>query len=271
MNVVISDDMRYLESLACDVMIQAGQSNALGYGEGGVKYSPVDEAIFAYPEFTMEDKVHPIYSGRVFVTHDCENAPVKTGNFASGFVPHYIKHDLAHGRKLLIIQTGVGGTGFARNHWGLGDVIYKKTVELTEWAMALNKENRFKAILWHQGELDAVENYGWSREKRYETHLENVCKLIRDLRARFGQVPFICGNFSKVWRDKNPDTTAAIADAMREACCKEKMAAFVDTDDLLDNDSYVHNGDDIHFCRESLKILGERYYAAYNRIMCKRQ
>lgn len=270
MDTVIVDDLRYLENLACDVMIQAGQSNALGYGQGGEKYTPIDEAIFVYPEFTMEDKVHPIYSGKVFVTHDCENAPPKTGNFASGFAPNYVKNDLASGRKLLIIQTGIGGTGFARNHWGLNDVIYQKTVELIEWALALNKENRFKGILWHQGELDAVENYGWTKEKRYETHLENLCKLIRDLRARFGDVPFICGNFSKVWRDKNLETTTAISNAMKEACRVEGNSDFVETDDLKENDSVVHNGDDIHFCRESLKILGERYYQSYYKLTRKK-
>ena len=268
MNTVITDDLRYLQSLACDVIIQAGQSNALGYGQGGIKYTPVDEALFAYPEFTMEDKVHPIYTGKVFVTHDCENAPPKTGNFASGFVPYYIKNNLVQGRKVLIIQTGVGGTGFARNHWGLEDIIYQKTVELIEWAMSLNKANKFKAILWHQGELDAVENYGWSREKRYETHLENVRKLIRDMRSRFGQAPFICGDFSQAWRVKNPETTAAIVDAMREACRLERNAAFVETDGLLENDAVVQNGDDIHFCRESLKVLGERYYDCYRQLIC---
>ena len=43
-------------------------------------------------------------------------------------------------------------------------------------------------------------------------------------------------------------------------------AGFVETSDLLSNNQKTQNNDDIHFCRESLHILGHRYYDAFEKI-----
>ncbi len=40
-------------------------------------------------------------------------------------------------------------------------------------------------------------------------------------------------------------------------------AGGVETAGLLSNKQKVGNGDNIHFCREALRILGERYFAQY--------
>ena len=46
-------------------------------------------------------------------------------------------------------------------------------------------------------------------------------------------------------------------------------SAFVQTSDLLSNNQKIQNGDDIHFCREALYILGQRYFEAFKEIFLK--
>ena len=56
---------------------------------------------------------------------------------------------------------------------------------------------------------------------------------------------------------------------MKKVIAENPNCAFIETDTLSSNDEIFHNGDDIHFCRESLHILGRRYFAEYNRIIGK--
>ena len=42
-----------------------------------------------------------------------------------------------------------------------------------------------------------------------------------------------------------------------------EKAAFVETADLPSNNQKTGNGDDIHFCRESLHVLGQRYFEKF--------
>ena len=43
--------------------------------------------------------------------------------------------------------------------------------------------------------------------------------------------------------------------------------AYVETADLRSNDQKTGDGDEIHFCREDLRELGHRYYAAFAKQM----
>ena len=49
---------------------------------------------------------------------------------------------------------------------------------------------------------------------------------------------------------------------------QEQGGAFVLTGDLPSNNEDTQSGDGIHFCRESLHILGKRYFMAYAHV-CK--
>lgn len=62
---------------------------------------------------------------------------------------------------------------------------------------------------------------------------QQLASMIRDVRVRYGtELPFIAG-------------------------------------DLLSNNQKTGNGDDIHFCREALYVLGRRYFSAYKDV-CKK-
>lgn len=276
----------------CDIIVMAGQSNCEGNGLGGTPYAPIEDVYFARPEHTMLDlgggeKIACRYTGRMDVSLDCEElsggmtesrvaaagrfSPIgvagKCGNLAAGFVPEYAKHYLSGDRKLLVVLAAVGGTGFAHPHWGLGDRCYLKMLECVDWALSLNKGNRVVGLLWHQGEHDSYVNENRDAEQCRLSYEKNIGRLLRDFRERYGCVPFVAADFVPQWRAGNPIATAAVAQGTRDVCAAEGRAAFIGTDDLLDNAHAFPCNDNIHFCRDSLAILGKRYFDAFDEIM----
>ena len=72
----------------------------------------------------------------------------------------------------------------------------------------------------------------------------------------------IAGGFCDEWYWKNKTQSDAVLQAIRETV-ESFGGAFVETQGLLSNNQKTGNGDDIHFCRESLHILGKRYFEAF--------
>ena len=80
-------------------------------------------------------------------------------DFALTFAEEYVKAGyLQKGRKVLIIRTAVGATCFYKKDWGVGGRLYVKLMEILDYALKLNKNNKIVAFLWHQGESDALDH-----------------------------------------------------------------------------------------------------------------
>ena len=84
------------------------------------------------------------------------------------------------------------------------------------------------------------------------------------------ELPMIGGDFCHDWKGKNADACAPIVEAIRDVFL-EMGGAFVDTQGLRSNwtAGVPHpqkRADEVHFCRESLYELGERYYAAFTEL-----
>lgn len=72
------------------------------------------------------------------------NAP---GDFALTFAEKYIEYGfLQEERKLLIVRGAIGGTGFMKKHWCVQDIVYKKMIEMTDYALMSSPENRVVAF-----------------------------------------------------------------------------------------------------------------------------
>ncbi len=237
-----------------DIIIQAGQSNSEGYGFGNVPdpYQPNERVWYLNGDFTIQTAMEkPINNGL-------------QSNFALSFAREYINSArLEEGRKLLILRTAVGGTGFSDNHWKAEDDLYQRMLEMIRTALSLNPENRLIALLWHQGETDAVNHM------TFDYYREHISYLIGSVREAFGvpALPFIAGDFVHDWKSQNEEICAPIISALRDVCCSEN-SAFVESDGLDSNreDGYPHPlgwSDDIHFCRRAIYELGRRYYAAF--------
>lgn len=248
-----------------DIFIQAGQSNADGWGQGSVAQEYVPDSRVLY--LTGSDPLLPEYDPNapyeITVAQErcclINGKMEKVGDLALTFAKEYIERDcLEPDRKLLIVRSAVGGTGFLNNHWEMDAPLYKRMLDMTDYVLSLNPENRLMGLLWHQGEHEVV---GGNPPQRYHAQLLALLDSVRN-RYQCPQLPFICGGFCDEWARKTPVGCEAITRVIRDVAA-EREGIFVETGDLLSNNQKFGNGDDIHFCRESLQILGHRYFEAY--------
>ena len=133
-------------------------------------------------------------------------------------------------------------------------------MQMTSDALSLSEDSRIVAMLWHQGETDAIFS------QSYDAYRGSLTALLSAFRGRFGLVPFVCAGFVPLWISRNRAVCEPILRAQRDICAASPLCAFVESDGLLSNDEAVKNGDDIHFCRESLNLLGARYFEAFSRL-----
>lgn len=252
-----------------DIIIQAGQSNSEGYGLGPVEkeYIPTDKVWYldAPKRVTaLPDRMDVVYFDEppvLKIADEVEGENGKVGNFGLTFCEEYIKAGrLEEGRALLIIRAGIGGTGFWRKEWGVGRILYNKLVELVDYALAMDNDNRVVAFLWHQGEHDAAEG---NPPKQFAASLKEQMLAIR---TRYGNMPIVAGDFVNDWKSKNLEKCEPIVEKIREVVTECGRGAFVETADLPSNDQNTGNGDDIHFCRQSQHILGRRYFEAFKNL-----
>ncbi len=260
-----------------DIIILGGQSNAEGTGLGPttVPYE-TDERIetlrdggkYGYEEQadgTMKYFVTEPYTFVTEIARERNDGQSDYGMFVLTFAKKYVESGLLeNGRKLLIINGTSGGTGFAGKQWGLGNVLHERLIKMMNEARK-SDDDRYVAFLWHQGEHDAFENAEINADKRREIYRADLAATVNAVRseARENELPFIAGEFVSEWKDKNAVACDAVIAATADVCKTLGNGRVVKASDLPSNNQTVGNGDDIHFCRESLRILGERYFDAY--------
>ncbi len=180
------------------------------------------------------------------------------------------KKTMDEGRKLMVVLSAVGGTGFIFKQWGVGNKLYTRLTDMVDLALAFNPENRIVALLWHQGENDAVES-GDDLKADYDRYHEVFMEQMNDFRSRYSkfQFPIITGEFVNDWADKpeNKAKTDNIERCIRDCVDELPMTAMVSSEGLLSNDQEIGGGDDIHFGKKSAKELGLRYFAAYEELV----
>ena len=272
-------DKIYTE-MGYDIIVVAGQSNAVGNGAGEDDYVfEPQEKIYelcgeynAYVSGTGEDA--KIVVDRISSKYFVRLAKDKVGsawnvfdNFALRFADKYRENNLYETRKVLIVQTAISGTGFAKEHWGVGDVLYERMCNMVSYALSIEGENRVVAFLWHQGEHDVEANANFSYNQRKDFYYNKLNQMLTDFRKEFGQVPFVCAGYTSQFCEKYSAQSQAVYEAINEVVRKNRKTAFVsNTSDLLSNDEKVSNGDIYHFCKQAQTILGERYYEKWVRI-----
>lgn len=252
---------------AFDIIVVAGQSNAQGCGVGEEynEYLPTSAVWQLEQPLTAEHKPETVvvnFIGKpvLSVAEEKRENNCKIGNFAFSFAREYVDGGLLKkDRKLLIIRFGIGGTGFKKGQWGLNDQVYLKMLETIDYALSMNTENRLTAFLWHQGEHDAFE------KNDPDVFEKQLYDMIMSVRARYSvpTLPFIAGDFVQDWKKKNLTDCIPIVDKIKNVINQIGNSAFVETAGLQSNDEKNANGDDIHFCREALYELGERYFHAF--------
>lgn len=238
-----------------DIIIQGGQSNAEGCGIGSVDnpYQPCSEILMMESDGAIKTAEENIWEGNTI------------GNFAFSFANRYVNDGrLRSGRKLLILKSAVGGTSFYAKRWGLKDDLFLRMTEMLKASLAMNSDNRAVAFLWHQGESD-------TQLPDRDIHYRNLTALVKSVRQTASQkdLPFIAGDFVPLWYKDNEEICKPIVTAIRDVCSDIGNAAFVETEGLQSNSEKVGNDDTIHFSREALYQLGERYYDEFCKLCMK--
>ena len=138
-------------------------------------------------------------------------------------------------------------------------------MEMIRTALALNPENRLVALLWHQGETDAI------CKATYEQHYSHLSTLLSLVRTTFDvpKLPFIAGDFVQQWKLANIELCTPVVDAMRAVCQDTDFCGFVESDGLESNAQACldpilgKQNDTIHFSRASLIELSRRYFEKF--------
>ena len=244
-----------------DILIQAGQSNAEGYGFGPIDepYQPDGRVWYLNGDFTITPAAEKVTGNEI------------QSNFALPFAGEYLRKGyLREGRNLLILRTAVSGTGFLDNHWKPEDDLFLRMMEMIRTALTLNPDNRLAALLWHQGETDAIENAS------YDVHYGHLLTLVRLVREEFGvpALPFLAGDFVHHWKNDHIDICTPVVDAIRAVCTDCGHGKFIETDGLLSNLQELQRNplgweDPIHFSRKAIYDLGKRYFAAFEELVEK--
>ena len=268
-----------------DVIVLAGQSNAEGNGIKKDKTEFLSDNVYQIVDKnyiglkTLDNGkvvIDMVYPTEIVFEKAHERPDGKGGSladFSETFAKRYMEDGrLKNGRKVLIVKTAVGGTGFARHEWGIGSPLYERLNYMLDYALGLNAENRIVAFLWHQGEHDAFENAQLNNAERYDFYYKNFVAQIEDFRKKYGvNIPVIAGEFVDDYAEKseNKNNCDVVESALYAATDDIKKAKTVSSKGLLSNDETFHNGDNAHFCAESLYEFGKRYYSAFSEIVGK--
>jgi hypothetical protein len=244
-----------------DIILLAGQSNAQGSGFG-----PCEE------EYEKDGDILRMNGSRKYDNGWIVDFPFEISieipdshgrdDLSLSFAHEYKKAGfLGEGRKILLVHTALGGTAFATGHWKVGDYLYKRMLYMLDCALNMNSENRLVTLLWHQGESDALNgNVG-------EEYNRQLSALFCAVRKRCeGNLPIITGDFVQTWKPRHPEECALIENQIKSVT-DAFGGIFVNTEGLPSNHEVGAKDEDrIHFCRNSLHILGKRYFEAFKKI-----
>jgi len=177
---------------------------------------------------------------------------------AVGPVDEFVRRYLADhpGESVGVVPCAVGGSPFSS--W---DPPPKGPRKGANYAAALARakiaqaNGRFVAILWHQGETDAAK--AKDETALNDAYPKDVARMMTALRAELGEgdVPVIAGEIGR-WMRPDGDHAARINPGIGKIPSLLSNAAVVSSEGLANQDRH-------HFDREGQRILGGRYYEAF--------
>jgi len=190
---------------------------------------------------------------------------------------------LPPGHGVVIISTGVGGTGFHDHNWGApnGTLLLRSvynTQQLFQFLpSSLGGSATLHSMLWHQGELDAGDN-GAAYQATYCTYLmDDLSNMIDYVREKIptasSATPFLDGGLLPFWEDKISGTSnvqRAIYSLNSSRACTgtadSRVFADLTPDGRPNGDPNYRSGVSglvIHFDATQAFFMGFQYWRAY--------
>lgn len=257
------------------VIILAGQSNAVGYGSNANQlppelYAPQTDVLFWYEEGPYNSIHNPswrISSGGQFVPLRYQTDAVfgTFGGIQNGFGPEIkLGRDAqdAPGWNVAILKFAINATSLAVD-WDpdTGDSLYLQMIPRVNAALAglanSGYEPRLRGFMWMQGEWDARSTIQAGQ------YAANLTEFIERLRAELSEpgLPFVIGRLnSEIWRSGIGITQANLA-TVRAA--QRTVAATVPKTFLINTDDIPQLSDRLHFSAAGQLELGARFAEAH--------
>jgi len=262
-----------------DIIVVAGQSNAEGFGFGETDIPFVEDIRIkqlydrqAAAVVTRDGVARLDLSDEynLLVMSERERVVRKTafGSIGASFAREYAERGmLSEGREVLIVKCAVGGTGFARREWGIGSPLHRRMIAMIDKALSF-PDSRLVAFLWHQGEHEVVEMPSLSAAEKHKKHKMDLGETFSDIRRRYGNdFPILAAGFCDEWYFENREISDAVISAIAEVLSEDVRGGFVLSSGLLSNSQQNGGEDKIHFSRNSLYLLGKRYFDAYLKLI----
>ncbi|OUE27017.1 hypothetical protein BFL37_02765 [Clavibacter michiganensis] len=244
-----------------DVVVILGQSNAQGVGTG---WDPsVDVSVPGLDQLAgsgaKAGQIVPAKDSLSHVTTWTTSGGVQAVGPGMELGRHMLA-DARPGRKVLLVPAAMASTsmtGDGAYAWNPSDTrsrtnLFTRALGQIDKALAQDPDNRLVAVVWAQGESDATR----TNEQGYQTMLLD---LVDRLNARYGAVPFLIGGMVPEWLNQSP---------MRQAIDSAQQGIPA----LRANVSYIpgaagqnRSEDLIHYTAAGARLMGDRYFAAYQR------
>ena len=154
------------------------------------------------------------------------------------------------------VNRALDGSGFTASggsEWNPGDAHYESIKTEVNAYMASNPEARITAIIWHQGESDAVAGMTGAA---YRAALQ---AMVADIRANFtraAEAVFVCGTMHPLFIEDSLNSTAEI-DAEHRAIAANITDADVVLLDAFPEDEEPGARPRVHFDEPGLRYFGE--------------
>ena len=296
------------------VVLITGQSNSIGWGvsrsgpgasdfnsyntpltpNGTAFWDPLDR-----PDSRIYHMGHEISTDPILLDYTYSNSPTWASiqNFYNiiGFHLVYAKNLLAtlpSNRKVLVVRSGVGGTGFStKDSWiainnpsaGLGGTnLYQQAVAISNNGMSksiipgqgLQVNNVLHSILWHQGEADTTygaaggQNPSALSTSQYLSYLKDLVNGFRaSITGANSKTPFINGEMCYQFGSEVPDYSkfSAIQTAIQSISANLNYTGTASAAGLVGGLPNQFYGS-VHFDAPSQHAFGSRYWCTYNYI-----